>query len=68
LVKKICWQQPPSSSSEYENFVLTQLTQMGARPWQIEQVSPVIAAKLDAIEPVVVVEPPAAESEAEASA
>ena len=68
LVKKICWQQPPSSSSEYESFVTTQLTQMGARPWQIEQVSPVIAAKLDAIEPVVVVEPPAGESEAEASA
>ena len=68
LVKKICWQQPPSSSSEYESFVITQLTQMGARPWQIEQVSPVIAAKLDAIEPVVVVEPPAGESEAEASA
>ena len=68
LVKKICWQQPPSSSSEYESFVITQLTQMGARPWQIEQVSPVIAAKLDAIEPVVVAEPPATESEAEASA
>ena len=68
LVKKICWQQPPSSSSEYESFVTTQLTQMGARPWQIEQVSPVIAAKLDAIEPVVVAEPPAAEPEAEASA
>jgi ribonuclease D len=68
LVKKICWQQPPSSSSEYESFVTTQLTQMGARPWQIEQVSPVIAAKLDATEPVVVAEPPAAEPEAEASA
>ena len=48
--------------------MITQLTQMGARPWQIEQVSPVIAAKLDAIEPVVVAEPPATESEAEASA
>ena len=68
LVKKICWQQPPSSSSEYESFVINQLTQMGARPWQIEQVSPVLAAKLDAIEPVVVAEPPATESEAEASA
>lgn len=48
--------------------MITQLTQMGARPWQIEQVGPVIAAKLDAIEPVVVVEPTAAESETEASA
>ena len=41
---------------------------MGARPWQIEQVSQVIASTLGAIEPVVVVEPPTAETEAEASA
>ena len=68
LVKKICWQQPPTSDSAYESFVIKELTQLGARQWQIEQVSPVIAATLGAIEPVVVVEPPTAESEAEASA
>ena len=68
LVKKICWQQPPTSDSEYESFVIKELTQLGARQWQIEQVCPVIAATLGAIEPVVVVEPPTAEPEAEASA
>jgi ribonuclease D len=63
LVRKICWQQPPASSSEYENFVIEQLTSMGARPWQIELVTPAISASLPQTEPLIIPEPAEAEGE-----
>ena len=65
LVRKICWQQPPASSSEYENFVIEQLTSMGARPWQIELVTPAISASLPQTEPLIIPEPAEAEGEPE---
>lgn len=65
LVKRICWQNPPAVSSEYEDFVKGELEKMGARPWQIEQVASVIAPCLSQIEPVVIPEPVEAESEPE---
>lgn len=65
LVKRICWQNPPAVSSEYEDFVKGELEKMGARPWQIEQVAAVIAPCLSQIEPVVIPEPVEAESEPE---
>ena len=65
LVRKICWQEPPATNSEYENFVNEQLNKMGARPWQIELVTPAISASLSQIEPLVAPEPAEAESEPE---
>ena len=65
LVRKICWQEPPATNSEYENFVNEQLNKMGARPWQIELVTPVISASLSQIEPLVAPEPVEAEGEPE---
>ena len=65
LVRKICWQEPPATNSEYENFVNEQLNKMGARPWQIELVTPAISASLSQIEPLVAPEPVEAESEPE---
>ena len=56
LIRKICWQEPPTSSNDYESFVQSELTKMGARSWQIDQVSPLIAPALGQIEPLVVVE------------
>ena len=57
LVRKICWPQPPALSSEHQSFVKNELVQMGARAWQIEQVTSGIAAALSEIEPVVIAEP-----------
>ena len=65
LVRKICWQEPPTSTSEYENFVIEQLTSMGARPWQIELVTPAISASLPQTEPLIIPEPAEAEGEPE---
>jgi hypothetical protein len=42
-----------------------QLNKMGARPWQIELVTPAISASLSQIEPLVAPEPAEAESEPE---
>jgi ribonuclease D len=65
LVRKICWQQPPASNSEYENFVMSNLNTMGARPWQIELVTPGISAALSQTEPLIIPEPVEAEGEPE---
>jgi len=65
LVRKICWQEPPATNSEYENFVTEQLNKMGARPWQIDLVTPAISASLSKTEPLVAPEPVEAESEPE---
>jgi len=67
LVKRVCWQNPPSASSEYEGFVKDELEKMGARPWQIEQVTSIIAPCLSEIEPVLIPEPVEVESEPEAA-
>ena len=68
LVKRICWQNPPTEISKYEGFVKGELEKMGARPWQIEQVSSIIAPCLSEIEPVVIPEPIEVESEPEVAA
>ena len=65
LVRKICWQDPPASSSEYEDFVIEQLNKTGARPWQIELVTPPISAALSQTEPLIIPEPVEAECEPE---
>ena len=64
-VKRICWQDPPTNVSEYESFVEGELTRLGARSWQVEQVVSVIAPHLSATEALVV--PESAEVENEAS-
>ncbi len=68
LVKRICWQNPPTEISKYEGFVKGELEKMDARPWQIEQVSSIIAPCLSEIEPVVIPEPIEVESEPEVAA
>ena len=65
FVRKICWQDPPASNSDYENFVTEQLNKMGARPWQIDLVTPSISSCLSQTQPLVVPEPVEAESEPE---
>jgi ribonuclease D len=65
FVRKICWQQPPATNSEYEDFVIGQLASMGARPWQIELVTPGISAALPQTEPLIIPEPVEAEGEPE---
>jgi ribonuclease D len=62
-VKRICWQEPPSDMSDYESFVEGELTRLGARSWQVEQVVSLIAPALSATEPLVVPESAEAETE-----
>ena len=68
LVKRICWQNPPTEISKYEGFVKGELEIMGARPWQIELVTSIIAPCLSEIEPVVIPEPIEVESEPDVAA
>jgi ribonuclease D len=63
-VKRICWQEPPIKTSEFESFVAGELTRLGARNWQVEQVAAVIAPALTATEALVVAESAEAESQA----
>jgi ribonuclease D len=65
FVKRICWQEPPTMESDYENFVQNELTKLGARGWQVEQVVSVIAPQLGAKEALVV--PESVEPEIESS-
>jgi len=65
FVKRICWQEPPTMESDYENFVQNELTKLGARGWQVEQVVSVIAPHLGAKEALVV--PESVEPEIESS-
>jgi len=65
LVRRICWQEPPASNSEYQDFVIEQLNKTGARPWQIELVTPAISAALSQTEPLIIPEPVEAEGEPE---
>jgi ribonuclease D len=65
FVKRICWQEPPTMESDYENFVQNELTKLGARGWQVEQVVSVIAPHLGATEALVV--PESVEPEIESS-
>lgn len=57
LVRKICWQQPPADESDYEKFVTDELIKMGARTWQIELVTALIASALNELLPLVVQAP-----------
>ncbi len=56
LVRKICWALPGVDQSQYEKFVKDQLAHLGARPWQINQVAPLIANALLETEPLIIPE------------
>ena len=68
FIKRVCWQDPPATTSEYEEFTKSELIKLGARNWQVEQVGPLIAAHLGATEPVVLPEASEGESEPELAA
>ena len=61
LVRKICWELPNVEQSEYEKFVTSELSNLGARPWQINQVAPLIASALLEKEPLIIPEPDSVE-------
>jgi ribonuclease D len=65
LVRKLCWELPKSEQSSYEKYVSEQLKQMGARDWQISQVTPLIAQALPQTEPVIVEVDPAESADTE---
>lgn len=65
LVRKLCWELPKNDQSSYEKYVAEQLKQMGARDWQISQVTPMIAQALPQTEPVVVEVDPAESADTE---
>ena len=53
LVRKICWELPPIDQSQYENYVALELTKLGARAWQVNQVAPIIASALPETTPLI---------------
>jgi ribonuclease D len=54
FVRRVCWQTPPESLEDRLKFVQNVLGGLGARSWQIELVSPPLAAILGETEPLVV--------------
>jgi ribonuclease D len=65
LVRKLCWELPKNDQSIYEKYVAEQLKQMGARDWQISQVTPLIAQALPQTEPVIAEVDPAESADTE---
>jgi ribonuclease D len=65
LVRKLCWELPKNDQSSYEKYVAEQLKQMGARDWQISQVTPLIAQALPQTEPVIAEVDPAESADTE---
>ena len=61
LVRKICWALPEVDQSQYEKYVADELAELGARPWQVKQVAPLIASALLETEPLITPEPEAPE-------
>lgn len=47
-VRRVCWEPPSTPDAE---SVATALAGYGARPWQVEQVAPVLAAALSETAP-----------------
>ena len=53
-IRRVCWPNPPENLEDRQRFVVSELSEFGARPWQINLVSGPILAILDEIEPLVV--------------
>jgi ribonuclease D len=56
FIRRICWQEPPKSKSDYQAFLENELIKYGARNWQIEQVVAPMEVAIDQIEPLIVAE------------
>ncbi len=52
-VRRVCWPTPPLDEAGRIKFVATELTEFGARPWQIELVLAPLTAILGETEPLV---------------
>ena len=57
FVRRVCWDQTHASVSAVQE----KLAKLGARPWQIEQIAPILASALSQTEPLAEPEEPAAE-------
>ena len=53
-IRRVCWPNPPENLEDRERFVVSELSEFGARTWQIDLVLGPISAILDEIEPLVV--------------
>jgi len=53
-IRRVCWPNPPENLEDRQRFVVSELSEFGARPWQVDLVSGPISAILDEIEPLVV--------------
>jgi ribonuclease D len=54
FIRRICWQEPPKSKSDYQAFIENELIKFGARKWQIEQVVAPLEVAIDQTEPLVI--------------
>lgn len=65
-VRRVCWSPPPGATSELSPQAVSEaLQKLGARPWQIDLIAPVLAAALLEREALVVEPDEALESELE---
>jgi ribonuclease D len=67
IVRRICWSQPPINTVEHPQFVSEELIRLGAREWQILQVTEPICLALVQTEPLLQPQTTADETESSGS-
>jgi ribonuclease D len=67
-IRRTCWPNPPEDLDDRERFVVSELSEFGARPWQVALVLGPITAILSETEPLIVEVPPEEVTEGESLA
>lgn len=53
-IRRVCWPNPPENLEDRQQFVISELSEFGARPWQVALVLGPISAILSETEPLIV--------------
>ena len=67
-IRRVCWPNPPEELDDRERFVVSELSEFGARPWQVALVLGPITAILSETEPLIVEVAPEEVTEGESPA
>ena len=67
-IRRVCWPNPPEDLDDRERFVVSELSEFGARPWQVALVLGPITAILSETEPLIVEVAPEEVTEGESPA
>jgi ribonuclease D len=63
LVRRICWPAPDTATADLDAWIRASFSELGARAWQIDLVTPALAAALLETEPLIAPVPEAPEGE-----